>query len=147
MGSPDLKILKAIDELKNNSIDWLKNELISIIYFPAEEELEKSYLYFLIIMTSSEEENLDFWVQYHRYIESKWDTYWVQFFESELIPKLSINFRTKKSIEDKLLLLNTPEEPLQIVYDREDFFQKLKDSVITNKLEGNISIEGDTIWI
>jgi len=147
MSSTDPKIQKAIDELRENCIVWLKNELVSTVYFPTDEDLEKSYFYFLIILNSTENLNVDFWIQYYQHIESKWDLYWKQFFDLELIPKISLNLRSQKSIEEKLLLTITPDEPYQILYDKDNFFQLNRDFVVNDITKGNVNLNGDTIWI
>jgi len=147
MSSTDPKIQKAIDELKENCIEWLNNDLISTVYFPTEEEPEKSFFYFLIVLNTSENQNIDFWIQYFKNIESKWDIYWKQFYDPEIIPRLSINIRSQKSIEEKLLLTNSPEEPYQILYDKDNFFKTNRDSVVKDITKGNVNLSGDTIWI
>jgi len=147
MSNTDSKIQKAIELLNENCTIWFKDDLVSIIYFPTDEELENSYFYFLIILNSIENLNSDFWINYYRNIESKWDSYWIKFFDSELMPKLSINLRSQKSIEDKLLLSNTPEEPYQILFDKNNFFKTNRDLVVNHTLNGIVNLNGDTIWI
>ena len=147
MSSSDPNIQKAIDEFKDNCMLWFKNDLISTVYFPTNEELEKSYFYFLVILNSTENLNVEFWIEYYQHIESKWDSYWKQFFDLEIIPKLSLNFRSQKSIEEKLLLINSPDDPYQILYDKNNFFQTFRESVVKVDKNGNIYTNGDTIWI
>jgi hypothetical protein len=141
------EISKILNTLSENINKWLKSDLISLVYFPSTEEGDTNYYLLLVLESNSENYGVQFWIEYYKYVESHWDTAWLDLSSETKVPLLSMNLRTKQSLLNKQLLSISPDESFEIIYDKDNFFKKCHTIVITQDQTSEINPNGDIIWI
>jgi hypothetical protein len=141
------EISKILNTLSENINKWLKSDLISLVYFPSTEEGDTNYYLLLVLESNSENYGVQFWIEYYKYVESHWDTAWLDLSSETKVPLLSMNLRTKQSLLNKQLLSINPDESFEIIYDKDNFFKKCHTIVITQDQTSEINPNGDIIWI
>ena len=128
---------------------WLGDSLYSVVYFPEDEANIDDSIYYILVILDKDTRKLDlqFWSEYHKNVEKNWEVHWGQSLDLEKIPCLSINFRSKSSIENSELLYVGTTELIEVLYDKSNFFKDRKEYIISNEIKGKLHPEGDMIWI
>lgn len=134
-------------QLTENFYQWLKSELISLVYYPSEEKEDPNHFFLLILNSKQPNFDIHFWIQYYQRIESQWDLYWSQLQPDAKIPLLSITLRSKDSCVENQLISLSPEDAYEILYDTDDFYKKIHSKIVVRSTEGNSNPHGDIIWI
>jgi len=141
------EIPNILNTLSENINKWLKSDFVSLVYFPTSEEGDTNYYLLLIYETNSEKYGIQFWTEYYNFVESHWDAAWHKISPESKVPLLSVNLRTKQSLLKKQTLGVSPEEQFEIIFDKDNFFEKCRTLVITQDENSEVNPNGDIIWI
>jgi hypothetical protein len=141
------EISKILSTLSENIKKWLKSDFVSLVYFPSSDEEDSNYYLLLVLESNSENYGVEFWIEYYRSVESHWDSAWLKLSPEEKVPLLSMNLRSKKSILNSEFLNIGPEEPFEIIFDKENFFKERHTIVITKDTTSSVGSNGDILWI
>jgi hypothetical protein len=141
------EISKILITLSENINKWLKSDFVSLVYFPSSDEEDSSYYLLLVLESNSKNYGVEFWIKYYNSVESHWDAAWLKLSPDIKVPLLSMNLRTKQSLLNKELLSISPEEPFEIIFDKENFFKECRTIVTTKDITSSVNSDGDIIWI
>lgn len=133
--------------MRDGISQWLSDNFISLVYFPESSTLEDTNAYYFLLIVKMDPDTFDinFWINYHNYIESTWEKYWMENFEIEKVPILSVNIRSMDDVEKNSFNIYTRDDTYNLIYDNQEFFKNSFENY--NHSQKNILKQPDMIWI